>query len=147
MAQIGQALKSLRDGWGKLYMESGHLVITNEIVETAQEALKAGLTAMKRVRKGSGVYEDVPDHKIRKETAELILAYKFGRPVSRSENLNFTAPAKTKKDEGDLPADVVRRMVAGGVDVNELLLELDKPQSVDEAEPSKEGEDDDVIDF
>jgi len=105
------------------------IIITEDIVEEAQDVLKEALRAKKRVRKGDGKYEDVPDNKARIEAATLIFAYKFGRPVSRNENLNRTVPAKPGEGQGDVPAEVVRRMVAGGVDVNQMLKEVEMEES------------------
>lgn len=95
--------------------------ITPEMVEQAQKVLQGALKATKRVRKGKGEYEDVPDYKTQKEAAELIIAYHLGKPMQKSMNLNVSS-------SGDLPGkvrplDVVAKMLANGVDVAGLVAQ------------------------
>jgi len=114
-------------------------VITPEIVAKAQKVLEESLTAERRVRAGNGQYEDVPDNKVRITAAELIIAYHLGRPTSKNLNLNVN---KDRTPGQRLPADVVRRMIDNGVDVQTLLAE-----SIQLSEQTKTAQTDEVIDI
>lgn len=80
--------------------------------------LKAALTANKRVRKGRGEYEDIPDHKLRVETARYVLDHEHGRASNRLEindkrpNVPALASAdhleRLKRDNPELAAKIAQ---------------------------------------
>ena len=109
-------------------------IVSDEIVELAQKALKEALTAKRRVRAGNGVYEDVPDHRVRVDAGELVLAYKHGRPTAKSVNMNLSGRGHEPGSVKSL--EVVRSMLAGGIDLNQLVqLEAKQAEKVENDEP------------
>ena len=103
-------------------------IIDDELVDDAKEVFKRQLNANKRVRKGNGVYEDVDDNAAQLRAAETVLAYKIGRPETRTKNLTLMADL-TKGDQepgsgGKRLVDaeqVVAAMVENGVDLNKII--------------------------
>ncbi len=129
-------------------------LIDDELVMAAQAELKRQLTAQKRVRKGHGLYEDVPDNTSRRSAAETILAYKLGRPETRAKNFNanITLPdgAVQSGSKALTARQMVDAMIEGGVDLNKMvkriaLKEIDA--SAKDAEPESEAIDMEVVDF
>ena len=103
-------------------------IIDDELVDDAKEVFKRQLNAKKRVRKGKGVYEDVDGNAAQLRAAATVLAYKIGRPETRTKNLTLMADL-TKGDQepgsgGKRLVDaeqVVAAMVENGVDLNKII--------------------------
>ncbi len=102
-------------------------LINDDLLKAARDELERQLGANRRVRKGGGQYEDVPDNGARRSAAETIVAYKLGRPETRAKNLNATIelPVGAAGAPKGLQAQaMVEAMVAGGVDLNKLAKRL-----------------------
>ena len=111
--------------------------IDEKTLVSAFDTLKAGLSAQKRVRgKAKGTYEDVPDQSIRLKAAEALISFRLGRSNQSSTNYNLNLNGGSGHA---LPAEeVVQSMVAGGVDIVELLklaTEIDAKESTKQLEP------------
>ena len=123
-------------------------IIDDDLLLMARDELKRQLGANRRVRKGGGQYEDVPDNGARRSAAETIVAYKLGRPETRAKNLSATIEldgGSAGAPKGLQAQAMVEAMVAGGVDLNKLAKRL-AIKTVNE-EPAADAEQGEVIDL
>lgn len=113
-------LTTRRSGWGHW----GNMKeICDEVINKCFETLEKALDATKRVRAGRGAYDDEADHKTRIVSAELLLAYKYGRPTNTSRNLNLNV-SDAGKELMDSVA-IAQKLIEGGT-APEIIEQLQR---------------------
>ena len=117
VSKAGQKTRSV----DKLNRDLQHY-FKDEDFHNAVNVLREGLKATQTVRTGRTEdgnidYGEVPDNNARFRSAQLILAYGFGTPVSKTE---ITAKEEAG-NQGDSPNEILQKLKDSGADIGAIL--------------------------
>lgn len=123
---------------------SSNSPVTAEMASKAIDVLRETLNATKKVRATGRVYEEVPDHAKRIAAAELILAYQFGRPASKSLNVSANL-SRDDRPRSMTQSEIIQKLIRDGAPgIDDLLKQLRRK---DRLSVSVSVDDDEAIDL